>query len=248
MTAASKARALATAAVLAAGAAGCGELFGPGDGESVSLSFTLPRPGTGVSASLGVADPITSGGHTLDLRAVQVNFTEIVLERQEGALGGDSDGDSDLDSDSDGPGNERFRRGPVSVELPLGGGVVTPLTEALPLGTYEEAELDVGAIRLTGTYDGQAFDVTVPVDAELELDFDPPFQVTSDADRLNVTITVDALRWLRETDGRLVDPRALAGDAALRGRFVRRVEASFDAFEDSDRDADDADSDSDSDD
>ncbi len=54
----------------------------------------------------------------------------------------------------------------------------------------------------------------------------------------------DGDRW--DPDG-LVDPRSVTSDSGLRTRLVRRIEDSFDAFEDSDRDADDADSDSDSD-
>lgn len=228
------------------GAAGCEGLLGAREGAPVSLSFSASRAtpalGLGVSAAL---IPVSGGGHTVDLQLVQVEFSEVVLERAEGAFGGDSDGDSEADSDSDGPGNERFRQSGVTVDLPLSGGVVTPITTTLPAGTYEEIEMDVARLRLRGTYDGQSFDVTLPVDAELEMDFSPPFVVDSDDDRLNLTVTIDALGWFRNADGSVVDPRALATDADLRARFVSRVRASFRAFEDSDRDADDADSDSD---
>ena len=231
------------------GVAGCDAMGigGGADRESVSLSFAVP--GAGAARSVGVAAaqvPITGGGHTVDLQQVDVLFSELVLERSErSGQGGDSDGDSERDSDSDGPSNNRFRSGPATVALPLGGGTVTPISESLPLGAYEELEIDVAQVRLRGTYDGQPFDVTVPVDAELEAEFEPPFQVASDADRLNLTVRIDALTWLRNSDGTVADPRALAANRDLRERVVRRIEASFRAFEDSDRDADEADSDSD---
>ena len=227
------------------GAAGCESILGSRDGAPVSLSFTTPRAGTSASLSAALI-PITGGGHTLDVQQIEVGFSEVVLERAEGGFGGDSDGDSDSDSDSDGAGNEHFRSGPVTVNLPLEGGVITPITTTLPVGFYEELEMDVERVRIRGTFDGQAFDVSVPVDAELEMEFNPPFEVTTEANQLNLTVSINALTWFRNADGSLVDPRELASNSDLRSRLVSRIKASFKAFEDSDRDADDADSDSDS--
>lgn len=239
---------LALPLVVTLGVSGCeGFGIGAGDSANVSLSMAVPRAGVAASSASLLAVPITGGGHTLDLQSVSVTFSEMVLERAEGGLGGDSDGDSDTDSDSDGAANERFRAGATTIDLPLDGGVVTPISQSLPVGAYEELELDVAFVRLRGTYDGQSFDVTVPVDAELEMSFDPPFEVSSEADRLNITLTIDAPSWFRNADGTLLDPRTLAGSSSAREALVRRIESSFDAFEDSDRDADDADSDSDSD-
>lgn len=238
-------RRLALPALLTLSLAGCDTGFGASDAQSVSLSFTTPRGAARASSAIS-ADVITGGGSTLDLQRVDVSFAEIVLERAEGGFGGDSDGDSEKDSDSSGPGNEKFRSGFVTVQLPLNGGVVTPITQALPVGVYEELEADVSQVRIVGTYNGAAFDVTLPVDAELEMAFNPPFEVKTDADRLNITVSFDAHQWFRNSDGTLVDPRAVAASRDLRERLVRRIESSFRAFEDSDRDADDSDSDSDS--
>lgn len=232
--------------VCAVGVAGCESVLGANDGAPVSLSFTAPRQTLSSSVRAALI-PLTGGGHTLDLQQVQVGFSELTLERAEGAAGGgDSDGDSEADSDSDGGSNERLRVGPVTVDLPLAGGVITPITTELPVGLYEELELDVANVRLRGTYDGQAFDVVVPVDAEMEMDFNPPFEVTGDASRLNLTVSIDALAWFRDSDGSVLDPRRLGSDRNALARLVNRIRASFRAFEDSDRDADDADSDSDS--
>jgi hypothetical protein len=129
----------------------------------------------------------------------------------------------------------------------LQGGIITPITESLPTGFYEEIELDFDAVRLRGTFDGQAFDVTVPVRTELDVRFDPPLEIADDTDQLNVTFAIDPYMWLRRADGALVDPRLFATDASLRAQFVNRIRASIRAFEDRDRDADDSDSDTDSD-
>lgn len=237
---------LALPFLIGAASAGCDDL-GLGSDPTVSLSFAGSGAGAAGMAAALVADTIIGGGHTLDLQSVDITFSELTLERAEGAMGGDSDGDSESDSDSDGSSNERFRSGSATVSLPLNGGVVTPISTSLPAGSYEELEADIAAIRLRGTYDGHAFDVSVPLDAELEMVFQPPFVVDSEDDRLNITIAIDVHSWLRSFDGTPVDPRILATSSSARELFRDRVKLSFRAFEDSDRDADDADSDSDSD-
>ena len=221
------------------------DTLGLGDEPRMAVSFAVAgqASASNVSASL-LADSIIFGGHSLNLQNVDVTFSEVTLERVETSTA-DSDGDSDADSDSDGANNEKLRRNNVTIALPLQGGVITPINESLPTGLYEELELDVEHIRLRGSYDGQSFDVTVPVQAELEFDFDPPLNIASDADRLNVTVQFDPTLWLREADGALIDPRLLAQSAEARARFVNRIRAAIRAFEDSDRDADETDSDSD---
>ncbi len=227
--------------------AGC-ETFGIGDDKQFSVSFATNGQGVSSNQSFSLlADSIVFGGHTLNLQSVDITFDEITLERAERTSGGDSDGDSDSDSDSDGPSNHKLRRDGTTIALPMQGGVITPITETLPNGLYEEIELDFDVVRLRGTFDGQAFDVTVPVRTELDIRFDPPLEIGSETDRLNVTIAIDPLMWLRRADGALIDPRLFATNPDLRAQFVNRIRASIRAFEDADRDADDSDSDSDSD-
>lgn len=217
------------------------------DSQQVALTFAAS------SQAAAVTDPITIGANTLVVSDVDVVFSELVLERAEGELGdGDSDGvedgdsDSESDSDSDGSWNEHFRSGPVTVALPLEGGVISPITAPIPFGVYEELELDIATVRLRGTWNGQAFDVTLPVDQEFEADLEPPFVVDDASDLLNITIALAVNEWFIQ-NGVLVDPAQLLVAGQVREAFIARIEASFDAFEDSDRDADDSDSDSDSD-
>jgi len=87
---------------------------------------------------------------------------------------------------------------------------------------------------------------TVPVNAELELRFSPPLDVTS-SEPVNVNVNVDVSSWFRDASGNVIDPRQLNTNAELRAQFRNRVRASFRAFEDGDHDGDESDSDSDSD-
>lgn len=221
-----------------------------GQRESVSLSFAATTEG-GLAASLLATPPIGDDTDTLDLTALSLTFDEVVLERSEDESEGDSDGESDGasgdsdsedDSDSDGAGNERFEGESVTIDIPLDGDVVTELSVPVPTGRYEELELDLGTVRLIGTYNGTAFDVTVPLDLELETEFEPAIDVT---EAVNLTVSIDLGAWLREADGQVVDPRLLLTDDAARARLMQRIAVSLHAFEDSDQDADESDSDSD---
>lgn len=234
-------RLVQSASLLAlAGLLGACDDNGVGDGARVSLTFASAVAAQAGAGAALVSDPMTDGTHTLDVQQVGLTFEELVLEH-----GDVDDEDSEADSDSDGPGNEHVRAGPVTVQLPLDGQPITPFDAPVPNGTYDELEADIVSVRLTGTFDGEAFDVTVPLDFELEADLNPPFVVDADDDRLNLTVVVDVNTLFRRSDGSLIDPRTLETDAAAREVFAERLEAAFEAFEDSDRDADDQDSDSD---
>ena len=242
-----------------ASATACSDLLGSGAIDATSISFRSAR-GSLLSLSAPTAQvalatvPITGGGHTIDVQSIDVTFDQVKLERVDGVDQADSDSDSERDSDSenqadsdsendaDSDSDEVFRTGATTVALPLDGTTVTPFTHALPLGTYDELQMKARFMRLRGTYDGQPFDVTVPVNAKFETELEPPFVVTSDLDRPNVTVDVDWAAWFRRSDGSVIDPRLLATDATLRAAFVNRVRASLRAFKDSNRDGVDSDS------
>jgi hypothetical protein len=221
--------------------AACSDLTGNRRGEA-SVSFQAAGAGSGarsVAADLSTV-PITDGVHTIDLQSIDFTISEVVFERADGQAGDDDD--SDTDSDSEGSHNRRVHSGSMTVSMPLAGGVITPFSGDLSAGTYDRVELDVEFVRLRGTYDGQAFDVTVPVQRELELRLSPPLVVDGTGSP-NVTVKIDFSSWLR-ANGAVIDPRSLNSATAM-SQFRDRVKASFRALEDSDRDGDDSDSDSD---
>jgi hypothetical protein len=224
----------------------CDDL-GPGADRSVSVSFSVPQGGaSGRAAALVAADTFSDGTHRIDLQSVDVTFSRIVIEGERMGAVRDDDDDTDTDTDHDGLRDHSLRVGATTVSLPLQGGVITPISARLPDGTYEEIKLLVAFVRARGTFDGQPFDLTVPVNSKLEMDIDPPFVVDSDDDRLNVTVTIDLRSWFLG-NGTLVDPRQVQLSETLQRTLQQRVRASFRAFEDSDRDADDADTDTDTD-
>jgi hypothetical protein len=228
--------------------AGC-DMLGIGGDRQLSLSFEVPGTSSGSGAGRSAAllmDTLRSGSHVLDLQTVAVTFDKVVLQpvKPDSARHHDK-GDDDDERDSDHKGDRTLKGNPVTINLPLHGGVITPIDAAVPNGDYDELDLTISQVRFMGTFDGQAFDVTVPVHKKVDLTLDPIFSVDSNTDRLNVTIMVDALSWFRDVQGRLLDPRLLSTDSSLRSFLVSRIKNAFRAFEDSDKDGHEKDSDSD---
>lgn len=227
--------------------AACADALGAGNQRDASISLGVAQNGTLASLAAGSTAQlvISTGGHSIDLTSADVVFSEVTFERT--SVDAADDDDSDADSDSDHAGNRKFRAGAMTVALPLEGGTITPFTGTLPVGVYRGVEMDADFLRIRGTYDGQAFDVTVPVNAELELPFTPPLDVTASSAPVNVSVNIDVSKWFTAPDGTALDPRTFATNAEARAHFRNNVRSSFRAFEDEDRDHDESDSDSDSD-
>ena len=251
---------LMAAATLAACDDGTGVDF---DGApSATLSFAVPGAASGTAAPGGPsAVIITDGsGRVLDVTQIQVVLEEVELKR------------ADHDECDDDDACEYFEIGPVLVDLPVEGGVISPFDVAIPADTYEELELEIddagddstsaqffaanpgwpqdASIRVVGTFDAndgagpQPFDVYIEVEVEIERELVPPLVVTDSAQDVNVTVQIDVAHWLME-NGSLIDPRDLPGDDNLQDIVEDNIEESFDAFEDDDHDGEDDDSDDD---
>lgn len=202
-------------------------------GGSGALSF---RATTGVSANSSVV-PTTVNGHTLDLTSVTLTISRAELKRtmSENCPGDDDEDDDHPHSMGSTESCGELKVGPTTIDLPLTGTAVTIPANAIPAGTYRKFELRVSQVQVKGTYDGTAFDVTVPVRAKAEAEFSTPLVVTENSP-VAITINVPTGGWFLAADGSLIDPRTVAGSATLRAQVANRIRASLRAFEDHDRD------------
>jgi hypothetical protein len=226
--------------------AACSDMTGTGE-RNASVSFHVTK-GLGASNNLALspsAVEVTGDGHTLDLQTVDVTFDHVSFLRKDNHS--ESDDDSDDDSDGSGTGGFRFRIGATTVSLALDGGVTTAFAGELPFGSYDRLDMKAEYIHITGTYDGEPVDVTIPVHAKLKLSLIPPLVVDAINPAPNVTVNINVLDWFKTAGGSVVDPRDLPDDNKLRAAFIRRIRSDFRAFEDHDHDGDESDSDSDSD-
>lgn len=202
--------------------------------------------GFAVSHSLGAsadAAPVTVGGHTLNLAAVTITVSRAELKPSASVVCSDEQGDNDLapsfdggvttTSTSDGCGEMKI--GPTTIDVPLDGSVVTVPADAIPAGTFGELELRLAFVRLQGTFDGKAFDVTVATPIRGDIQFTTPLTVKEGA-ATSITVTVPITTLLTNADGSLVDPSQLNTNATLRNAFLSRLAMSFHAFEDDNHD------------
>jgi hypothetical protein len=225
----------------------------PNPGDGASLSFVV-GDGSGISALRSPSFSSEPGtAHTLVLQHVEVVLARVRL-RQKG-VSNDSIRVCDQHPDA----CPEFRAGPVLLDLPLAGGVVTPFATPIPAGSYDRLLFNIfppkgddttavkfrgehnwpasGSIRVRGTYDGAPFDIFLNTVAEMRVLLDPPFTVagTGATSALNVTVAVDANKWFRTETGQVIDPRALTADHNLLETVERNIRASIRAFNDNGR-------------
>jgi len=199
-------------------AAACSDASGVEDRieGNLRLSVEVPRPGA-PGAAFSVVPVTDDAGRTLDIQQVQIVFEEIELEsvRENGGgttamswCWGDDDDDCSRHREKHRSRKGRvFEAGPILVDLPLDGGVISMLEGEVPPGSYRELELEIdrpndrkpsheafreehpdwprnASIRVRGTYDpgtgAQAFDVFLNIELDLELEFDEPLVIEED--------------------------------------------------------------------
>lgn len=135
--------ALGTVGLLAA----CGDGTGPGPTGNVSIRFGLSS-GLGVSPSnstLGGASaaqqglPVMGDNGTLDITRIAVIVEEFELEPEEVA---------DCDLDPQPPGCVDFETQYFFIDIPVDGSQLTVLDQNVPLGMYEEVEIEVDELEV----------------------------------------------------------------------------------------------------
>ena len=213
----------------------------------LSLSFATKSFAAKASVSSPVgfsADLIVGTGKDLVITSAQVVVDGIELSHNDGP---NCEGTGEFQC-------EDVEQAPQLVDIPLNANVKTQLTVAVPEGTYERLDAHIRppesgdasvasflllhpefagvSIRVKGTYgpNKTAFEYTAPIDAKLELRFNPPFVVTSTAK--NITVDVDVASWFTDSLGAALDPTAPANAA----RIAANIRASFNAFEDDNED------------
>lgn len=199
-------------------------------------------PGT---AALVLDDTLITGSDTLIVTQARLVLRKIELKATE------------ADScDVAGTSCEEIEVGPVLVDLPLTEGAAQRFAIEAPAGTYSRVDFEIHkvgtdpddlafldqhpefadiSIRVDGTFNGTAFTFTTDVDEEQELTLVPAL-VVGDNTSTNVTIFVRLDTWFRAQDGTLIDPATANQGGPNKSVVDANIEASLDAFEDSDGD------------
>ena len=151
------------------------------------------------------------------------------------------------------------------VNLPLDGSEIELSTADVPAGVYDEFEMEIEhdddtnvndpdfinesddddgySIVIKGVYNGEDFMYRSEEDFEIELEFNPPFEITSNSSP-SIAINIDPSGWFKDSSGNDLDPT----DPANYEQIDENIENSFDVEEDEENDDDDDDNDEDNDD
>ena len=144
------------------------------------------------------------------------------------------------------------------VNLPLDGSEIELSTANVPAGVYDEFEMEIEhdddtnvndpdfinessdddgySIVIKGVYNGEDFMYRSEEDFEIELEFNPPFEI-NDSSSPSIAINIDPSGWFKDSSGNDLDPT----DPANHEQIDENIENSFDVEEDDDDDDDDDD-------
>ena len=227
--------------------------------QPVSFSFTT-RAASAATAALaspaGRADLVLGTNGELVITRIQVVLNRLELTRTDAVSCVSDDSVSDDrsrdDAEAEHEGCEEVSRTPMVVDIPVDAAVHTAINVPLTAGTFTKLEarlapsadltashpeLAGASIRVTGTFNGNAFTFTTPLRTRIEMEFNPPLVI--DATTQNATVNIDVSSWFKSSGGALIDPATANAGGVNAARVQSNIRASFRAFEDDDRGGDD---------
>jgi hypothetical protein len=211
--------------------------------------------GSGAPALADVS--VTRGSDVIVISSVELVARKLRLEQEDAACPAEElpDDEGGADDEDDSEECPTLKLGPLLLNPPLGPGAQTFFTADLPVGTYDEVNLQIHrptdangdaaflaahpdfqgvSIRVTGTFNGTPFTFTTGLTAEIEMELDTPIEVTT-AGPTNITIFMDVTGWFVSESGEaLLSPLALSTQGQT--RVEQNIRRSFHAFEDEDED------------
>lgn len=219
--------------------AACDSATGVKGAGNVTLSFaTASASRSAGQADFVAADSVVVGGHVVNLTAVDLTFSRIMLKKVEvedtSRIDDDRDDNIRREDEKDEHDGDAVRFDSATVALPLGGGVITPISKPIPVGDYRSIELGLSSVRVRGTYDGQAFDVRIPVHTLFRQRFTAPLHIAAETDKANVTIKIETSGWFK-SGSTLIDPRQISSSEQFRSFVAKNIRNSFKSFRDHDR-------------
>lgn len=149
------------------------------------------------------------------------------------------------------------------VNLPLDGSAIELTSQNIPNGLYDEFEMEIEhdddgntvndpdfikegdddgySIVIKGIYNGEEFMFQTDTDFEIEMDLNPPLEVSETSASPSVAIIIDPSGWFFDSNGNALNPNAPSN----RETIEDNIKNSFDAEGDDDDNDDDDDDDDD---
>ena len=148
------------------------------------------------------------------------------------------------------------------VNLPLDGSVIELTSQDIPMGFYDEFEMEIEhdddnnindpdfikegdedgySMVIKGSFNGEDFMFRTETDFEIEMELNPPLEISETSGSPSVAINIDPAGWFVDSSGNSLDPN----DPANKEIIEDNIEKSFDAEGDGDEDDEDDDDDDD---
>ncbi|HET8866659.1 MAG TPA: hypothetical protein VFM80_13275 [Gracilimonas sp.] len=147
------------------------------------------------------------------------------------------------------------------VNLPLDGSRVELTSHQIPAGLYDEFEMEIEndddgtqvddpdfrdgddeySLVIKGIYNGEEFMFRSDADFEIEMDLNPPLEISSSTNSAAVAINIDPAGWFTDNQGNPLDPTNPANKEIIENNIENSFEAEGEEEEDNDDDDDDDD-------
>lgn len=141
------------------------------------------------------------------------------------------------------------------IDLPLDGTTLQLTSHPIPAGFYDEFELEIAhdedaqllddpdfsegdsrfSMVIKGIYNGEEFMFRSEEDFEIELELNPPLEISDNTGSAQVAIKIDTSTWFLDSQGNPLDPT----DPVNYNTINENIERSFDAEADDDNDDED---------
>jgi len=235
---------MALAAVLTF-AVGCESSTGPDGTGRVVLQLA-----SGGNATAGLSGAsLSSAVDELVITSVEIVARKIRLKMEDGACSddeGEGEGE-DMDCPS-------LWLDPLLLTPPVTEGAVTEFTIDIPEGIYDELKLQIHkptgsqkdviflasnpdfadiSVRVIGTWNGEPFEFTTSITAEVEVELEDPIEV-ADGVPVAITLLIDVQSWFAGSGGALLDPTSTSQQVL--SQIDQNIRQSFKGFEDDDGD------------
>ncbi|MEA2724836.1 MAG: hypothetical protein QOH59_2607 [Gemmatimonadales bacterium] len=233
-------------AVVALVASACSDAGAPSTSGQVGFNLASRASVTGAAASVaGAPESFTDGTNTLVLSQVELVMRRIELRKVGAAACGESVSDD----------CQELEFGPRLVDVPLStAGAARTFSVQIAPGSYDKLELKIrvpssgsdagfrqahpgfedASVRVTGTYNGEAFVYTSNLEAELEFALTPPL-TANETSATDITLLVDLGQWFRDQAGALIPPATANPGQPNEALVEQSIRSSLNAFQDDDR-------------
>jgi hypothetical protein len=227
-------------------AVGCESSTGPDGTGRVVLQLA-----SGGNATAGLSGAsLSSLVDELVITSVEIVARKIRLKQEDGACPAD-EGEGEGEADPDCP---PLWLDPLLLTPPVTEGAVTEFTIDIPEGMYDELKLQIHkptgsakdviflagnpdfaniSVRVIGTWNGEPFEFTTAITAEVEVELEDPIEVAEGVP-VAITLLIDVQSWFAGSGGALLDPTSTSQQVL--SQIDQNIRQSFKAFEDDDAD------------